>query len=113
MSHSFSRDVQTARQLVDVAKEIGVRQYFFISSAGIYKASNLIPHFEQDAVDSNASIFQTEQFLLSQTSFAATCFRPIYLIGTKSAKTSYTDYFFDRIVRSQKSKLFLFQKKTF
>jgi nucleoside-diphosphate-sugar epimerase len=99
---NFSKSVETAKPLVELAMQVGVRQYLFISSAGIYKASSMIPHLEDDPINSHSPISQTEQFLLSQNSFAATCFRPIYLIGLKSAKTSYTDYFFDRIVRGQK-----------
>ncbi|EME29440.1 Chloroplast stem-loop binding protein of 41 kDa a, chloroplastic [Galdieria sulphuraria] len=99
---NFSKDVETTKPLVELASQIGVRHYLFVSSAGIYKASEMTPHFENDPVNSDAAISQTERFLLSQTSFAVTCFRPIYLIGLKSAKTSYTDYFFDRIIRGLK-----------
>ncbi|GJQ13743.1 hypothetical protein GpartN1_g5534.t1 [Galdieria partita] len=99
---NFSRDVETAKPLVEFASRIGVRQYLFVSSAGIYNANEMTPHFEDDPVNPQAPIFQTEEFLLSQPSFAVTCFRPIYLIGPRSAKTSYTDYFFDRIVRELK-----------
>eukprot|EP00871_Galdieria_phlegrea_P005273 jgi/Galph1/5747/GphlegSOOS_G4371.1 len=100
---NYSKEVSTARSLVEFAKETGVTQYLYISSAGIYEESWQVPHLEDDPVKEDSSIRQVEKLLMSYSQhFWSTCFRPIYLIGTKSAKTTYTDYFFDRLIRREK-----------
>ncbi|KAI3958119.1 hypothetical protein MKW98_020761 [Papaver atlanticum] len=57
------KDLDTVRPVVDVAKSAGVKQFLFISSAGIYKATVEPPHVEGDAVKADAGHVAVEKYI--------------------------------------------------
>ncbi|KAE8721393.1 Chloroplast stem-loop binding protein of 41 kDa a [Hibiscus syriacus] len=48
------KDLDTVRPVVDWAKSSGVKQFLFISSAGIYKPTDEPPHIKGDVVKADA-----------------------------------------------------------
>ncbi|MQL68987.1 hypothetical protein Taro_001267 [Colocasia esculenta] len=94
------KDLDTVRPVADWAKGAGVKQFLFISSAGIYKTSDEVPHVEGDPVKADASHVAVEKYIeeLSFSSWAV--FRPQYMIGSGNNKDC-EEWFFDRIVRDR------------
>lgn len=94
------KDLDTVKPVADWAKSTGVKQFLFISSAGIYKQSDELPHVEGDPVKSDAGHVFVEKYIadLSFSSWAA--FRPQYMIGSGNNKDC-EEWFFDRIVRDR------------
>eukprot|EP00262_Sarcandra_glabra_P007503 TRINITY_DN2035_c0_g1_i1.p1 TRINITY_DN2035_c0_g1~~TRINITY_DN2035_c0_g1_i1.p1 ORF type:complete len:402 (+),score=85.90 TRINITY_DN2035_c0_g1_i1:50-1255(+) len=94
------KDLDSVRPVVDWAKNSGVEQFLFISSAGIYKTSDEPPHVEGDLVKDDAGHIAVEKYIekLSFSSWAA--FRPQYMIGSGNNKDC-EEWFFDRIVRDR------------
>ncbi|XP_042406094.1 chloroplast stem-loop binding protein of 41 kDa a, chloroplastic-like [Zingiber officinale] len=94
------KDLDTVKPVADWAKSSGVAQFLYISSAGIYKTSDEVPHVEGDLVKEDASHVGVEKYIaeLSFSSFAI--FRPQYMIGSGNNKDC-EEWFFDRIVRDR------------
>ncbi|PIA30770.1 hypothetical protein AQUCO_05400106v1 [Aquilegia coerulea] len=93
------KDLDTVRPVVDWAKSAGVKQFLYISSAGIYKPSEEPPHVEGDAVKADASHVAVEKYIAEVFSSWA-IFRPQYMIGSGNNKDC-EEWFFDRIVRDR------------
>ncbi|KAG5567584.1 hypothetical protein RHGRI_002953 [Rhododendron griersonianum] len=87
------------RPVADWAKSGGVKQFLFISSAGIYKATEEPPHVEGDVVKADAGHVGVEKYISDIFSSWAS-FRPQYMIGSGNNKDC-EEWFFDRIVRGR------------
>ncbi|KAB5557437.1 hypothetical protein DKX38_008346 [Salix brachista] len=85
--------------VVDWAKSAGVKQFLFISSAGIYKPTDEPPHVEGDVVKADAGHVGVEKYIAEIFSSWA-IFRPQYMIGSGNNKDC-EEWFFDRIVRKR------------
>lgn len=79
-----------------------VQHFVYMSSAGVYLASDQMPHVEGDAIDPNSrhkGKHETEAYLQTQ-GLPFTAIRPTYIYGPQN----YNDleaWFFDRIVRDR------------
>ncbi|KAF8365161.1 hypothetical protein HHK36_022790 [Tetracentron sinense] len=93
------KDLDTVRPVVDWAKSAGVKQFLFISSAGIYKPTDEPPHVEGDVVKADAGHVAVETYIAEIFSSWA-IFRPQYMIGSGNNKDC-EEWFFDRIVRDR------------
>lgn len=94
------KDLDAVKSVADWAKSSGAGQFLFISSAGIYKTSDEVPHVEGDPVKTDAGHVVVEEYIsgLSFSSWAS--FRPQYMIGSGNNKDC-EEWFFDRIVRDR------------
>ncbi|CAI7788286.1 unnamed protein product [Closterium sp. NIES-53] len=95
------KDLDTVMPVADWASAAGVRQFLFISSAGIYTPSSEPPHVEGDAVKESSGHAQVEKYLAGKAwgdGWAA--FRPQYITGSGNNKDC-EEWFFDRIVRGR------------
>ncbi|CAI5470413.1 unnamed protein product [Closterium sp. Yama58-4] len=95
------KDLDTVKPVADWASAAGVRQFLFISSAGIYTPSSEPPHVEGDAVKESSGHAQVEKYLAGKAwgdGWAA--FRPQYITGSGNNKDC-EEWFFDRIVRGR------------
>ncbi|KAG6703635.1 hypothetical protein I3842_07G094300 [Carya illinoinensis] len=93
------KDLDTVRPVIDWAKSSGVKQFLFISSAGIYKPTEEPPHVEGDVVKADAGHVGVEKFI-SEVFGIWSIFRPQYMIGSGNNKDC-EEWFFDRIVRDR------------
>lgn len=93
------KDLEAVRPVADWAKGCGVKQFMFISSAGIYKTTDEPPHVEGDAVKADAGHVEVEKYL-SEIFDNWSSFRPQYMIGSGNNKDC-EEWFFDRIVRGR------------
>ncbi|KAM3382388.1 chloroplast stem-loop binding protein of 41 kDa a, chloroplastic [Capsicum galapagoense] len=93
------KDLDTVRPVVDWAKNSGVKQFLFISSAGIYKPTDQPPHVEGDTVKADAGHVGVEKYI-SEVFGSWASFRPQYMIGSGNNKDC-EEWFFDRIVRGR------------
>ncbi|KAL5701801.1 Chloroplast stem-loop binding protein of 41 kDa a [Ranunculus cassubicifolius] len=93
------KDLDTVKPVIDWAKSAGVKQFLFISSAGIYTPSEEQPHVEGDSVKESASHVPVEKYIAEVFSSWAV-FRPQYMIGSGNNKDC-EEWFFDRIVRDR------------
>ncbi|XP_059625864.1 chloroplast stem-loop binding protein of 41 kDa a, chloroplastic [Cornus florida] len=93
------KDLDTVRPVVDWAKSSGVKQFLYISSAGIYKPTDEPPHVEGDVVKADASHVGVEKYI-SEIFSSWAIFRPQYMIGSGNNKDC-EEWFFDRIVRGR------------
>ncbi|KAK4741687.1 hypothetical protein SAY87_025275 [Trapa incisa] len=93
------KDLDTVKPVADWAKSSGVKQFLFISSAGIYKPTDEPPHIEGDVVKADAGHVGVEKYIAEIYSSWAV-FRPQYMIGSGNNKDC-EEWFFDRIVRSR------------
>ncbi|XP_050237608.1 chloroplast stem-loop binding protein of 41 kDa a, chloroplastic [Mercurialis annua] len=93
------KDIDTVRPVADWAKSAGVKQFLFISSAGIYLPTDEPPHVEGDAVKSSAGHVAVETYI-AETFSSWASFRPQYMIGSGNNKDC-EEWFFDRIVRNR------------
>jgi nucleoside-diphosphate-sugar epimerase len=96
---NFAKDVKTVETVAMKAKEWGVKNYCYVSSAGMYQASVPQPMME-DAETKVTGQREVEMFL-DQNGLAYTAFRPQYIYGPKTNKRDYLDWFFDRISRDR------------
>ncbi|CAI6006619.1 unnamed protein product [Closterium sp. NIES-64] len=90
------KDLDTVKPVADWASAAGVRQFLFISSAGIYTPSSEPPHVEGDAVKESSGHAQVEKYLAGKAwgdGWAA--FRPQYITGSGNNKDC-EEWFFDR-----------------
>ncbi|GER24824.1 mRNA-binding family protein [Striga asiatica] len=93
------KDLDAVRPVADWAKSTGVKQFLFISSAGIYKPTDEPPHIEGDPVKADAGHVGVEKYI-SETFDNWVSFRPQYMIGSGNNKDC-EEWFFDRIVRGR------------
>lgn len=93
------KDLDTVRPVADWAKSCGVKQFLYISSAGIYKPTEEPPHVEGDVVKGDASHVGVEKYL-AEIFESWAIFRPQYMIGSGNNKDC-EEWFFDRIVRER------------
>ncbi|PSS14618.1 Chloroplast stem-loop binding protein [Actinidia chinensis var. chinensis] len=93
------KDLDTVRPVADWAKSCGVKQFLFISSAGIYKPTDEPPHVEGDVVKADAGHVGVEKYI-SEIFGSWSVFRPQYMIGSGNNKDC-EEWFFDRIVRGR------------
>ncbi|PIN25856.1 UDP-glucose 4-epimerase/UDP-sulfoquinovose synthase [Handroanthus impetiginosus] len=93
------KELDAVRPVADWAKSTGVKQFLFISSAGIYKPTDEPPHVEGDTVKADAGHVGVEKYI-SETFSNWTTFRPQYMIGSGNNKDC-EEWFFDRIVRGR------------
>ncbi|KAL3725591.1 hypothetical protein ACJRO7_030597 [Eucalyptus globulus] len=93
------KDLDAVRPVADWAKSTGVKQFLFISSAGIYKPTDEPPHVEGDVVKADAGHVGVEKYI-SEIFDNWASFRPQYMIGSGNNKDC-EEWFFDRIVRGR------------
>ncbi|KAL7226636.1 hypothetical protein ACSBR1_021684 [Camellia fascicularis] len=93
------KDLDAVRPVADWAKSCGVKQFLFISSAGIYKPTDEPPHVEGDVVKADAGHVGVEKYI-SEIFSSWAVFRPQYMIGSGNNKDC-EEWFFDRIVRGR------------
>ncbi|KAJ7972796.1 chloroplast stem-loop binding protein of 41 kDa [Quillaja saponaria] len=93
------KDLGTVRPVVDWAKSSGVKQFLYISSAGIYKPTDEPPHVEGDVVKADAGHVGVEKYIEDVFGSWA-IFRPQYMLGSGNNKDC-EEWFFDRIVRDR------------
>ncbi|XP_030444096.2 chloroplast stem-loop binding protein of 41 kDa a, chloroplastic [Syzygium oleosum] len=93
------KDLDAVRPVADWAKSIGVKQFLFISSAGIYKPTDEPPHVEGDVVKADAGHVGVEKYI-SEIFDNWASFRPQYMTGSGNNKDC-EEWFFDRIVRDR------------
>lgn len=91
------KDLDIVSPVVDWAKSSGVKQFLYISSAGIYKLTDEPPHVEGEVVKADASHVGVEKYI-SEIFDSWAIFRPQYMIGSGNNKDC-EEWFFDRIVR--------------
>ncbi|XP_065861155.1 chloroplast stem-loop binding protein of 41 kDa a, chloroplastic [Euphorbia lathyris] len=93
------KDLDSVRPVADWAKSAGVKQFLFISSAGIYLPTEEPPHVEGDDVKASAGHVGVEKYI-AETFSTWSSFRPQYMIGSGNNKDC-EEWFFDRIVRNR------------
>ncbi len=95
------RELSDTQPLVELLGD-KVQHFVYVSSAGVYRKSDQMPHVEGDAVDPKSrhkGKFETEDYLAAQ-GVPFTSIRPVYIYGPQN----YNDleaWFFDRIVRDR------------
>lgn len=95
------KDLKSVKPVADWALSAGVRQFLFVSSAGIYKPTAETPHVEGDPVKDSAGHAEVERYLGSRSwSDGWAAFRPQYITGSGNNKDC-EEWFFDRIVRGR------------
>jgi nucleoside-diphosphate-sugar epimerase len=93
---NWSKNSANATFVCDIAKNTKAQQYVFISSAGMYKNSNLAPLIETDPVKENDA--RKVEITVSASGIPYTFLRPQYIYGPKSSKR-YLDFFIGRAYR--------------
>merc|ERR1711990_918204 len=96
---NFAKDVATVSTVAGMAKDWKVKNYAYVSSAGMYEASVPQPMTEDMAVKATGQR-AVEQFLESE-GLPYTAFRPQYIYGPKTNKRDYVDWFFHRVTRGR------------
>ncbi|EEH51915.1 uncharacterized protein MICPUCDRAFT_54145 [Micromonas pusilla CCMP1545] len=102
------KDMDTVGPVADFAVKAGAKQFFFVSSAGMYIPTVTPPHLEGDAVKESAGHAKVEAHLKTMP-FKMSSFRPQYFTGYGNNKgafyisyhTDCEEWFFDRIVRGR------------
>ncbi|KAL0921986.1 hypothetical protein M5K25_005942 [Dendrobium thyrsiflorum] len=94
------KDLDAVKPVADWAKSSGAEQFLFISSAGIYKTTDEIPHVEGDPVKDDAGHAAVERYIADLSFGSWAIFRPQYMIGSGNNKDC-EEWFFDRIVRGR------------
>jgi nucleoside-diphosphate-sugar epimerase len=99
------RELEDTKPLVDIFRG-RLRHFVYMSSAGVYLESDILPYFEEDAIDPKSrhkGKLHTEAYLkeaYNSHGFPFTSIRPTYIYGAQN----YNDleaWFFDRIVRDR------------
>jgi UDP-glucose 4-epimerase len=95
------RELSDTQPLAEIFQN-RVQHFIYMSSAGVYLKSDLLPHVEGDAVDpkSRHRGKQETEAYLQQAGIPFTSIRPTYIYGPRN----YNDleaWFFDRIVRDR------------
>ncbi|KAJ1686071.1 hypothetical protein LUZ63_017461 [Rhynchospora breviuscula] len=94
------KDLDAVKPVIDWAKSANVSQFLFISSAGIYKTSDEVPHVEGDPVKEDAGHVAVEKYIASLSFPSWATFRPQYMTGSGNNKDC-EEWFFDRIARNR------------
>eukprot|EP00249_Psilotum_nudum_P016427 c25818_g1_i3 orf=421-1572(-) len=94
------KDLDTVKPVADWAKRKGVRQFLYISSAGIYKPTYELPHVEGDEIKADAGHAGVEEYIAELAFPSWASFRPQYITGSGNNKDC-EEWFFDRIVRGR------------
>ncbi|MBE9177652.1 NAD-dependent epimerase/dehydratase family protein [Oculatella sp. LEGE 06141] len=95
------RELSDTQPLADLFSD-RLQHFVYVSSAGVYRQSNQMPHREGDPVDPKSrhrGKFETESYLADR-GMPFTSIRPVYIYGPQN----YNDleaWFFDRIVRDR------------
>ncbi len=95
------RELSDTKPLVEIFQD-RVQHFVYVSSAGVYLKSNLMPHKEGDEVDPHSrhqGKHHTEAYL-AKSNIPWTSIRPTYIYGPQN----YNDleaWFFDRLVRDR------------
>ena len=95
------RELSDTKPLVELFRD-RVKQFVYVSSAGVYLKSDQMPHVEGDAVDPNSrhkGKFETESYL-AESGIPWTAIRPVYIYGPQNYNPLEA-WFFDRIVRDR------------
>ncbi|MFM7574145.1 MAG: NAD-dependent epimerase/dehydratase family protein, partial [Snowella sp.] len=95
------RELSDTKSLVELFKD-QLKQFVYVSSAGVYLKSDQMPHIEGDAVDPNSrhkGKFETEAYL-AESGVPWTAIRPVYIYGPQNYNPLEA-WFFDRIVRDR------------
>lgn len=94
------RELSDSQNLIDYATDTGAH-YVYMSSAGVYEKSYVLPHVEGDAVDVNCrhkGKLHTEEYLKTKgTALKWTSVRPTYIYGALNYNPL-EQWFFERIV---------------
>ncbi len=99
------RELADTQPLVELFRG-RIRHFVYMSSAGVYRESEILPYFETDATDPKSrhrGKRDTEEYLAAayaEHGFPFTALRPVYIYGPQN----YNDvesWFFDRIVRDR------------
>ena len=96
------RQLSDTKPLVDLFKN-KIKQFVYVSSAGVYLKSDQMPHIEWDSLDPKSrhkGKFETEDYLLKQE-VPFTSIRPVYIYGPQNYNPLEA-WFFDRIARDRK-----------
>lgn len=93
---NWSKSTTNASFVLDIANKHSPKQVLFISSAGMYESSNVLPLIESNAVKTNAA--RKIELAYSECGHPYTSLRPQYIYGEKSNKR-YLDYFIGRATR--------------
>uniref|UniRef100_A0A7S1TDX6 NAD-dependent epimerase/dehydratase domain-containing protein n=1 Tax=Compsopogon caeruleus TaxID=31354 RepID=A0A7S1TDX6_9RHOD len=91
------RELADSKPLIDLFKG-RIEQYVYMSSAGVYLKSDVMPHREGDALDPKSrhkGKFETEQYLQSE-GIPYTAIRPTYIYGALNYNPL-EEWFFERI----------------
>ncbi|GJQ13704.1 hypothetical protein GpartN1_g5495.t1 [Galdieria partita] len=91
------RELSDSKPWIDGLRH-SIQHYIYMSSAGVYKESGLLPHGEQDEIDPNSrhkGKWETEEYL-KQSEIPFTCIRPTYIYGPRNYN-SVEEWFFKRI----------------
>jgi len=95
------RELADTQPLVEIFKKQSPH-FIYVSSAGVYQKSHILPHCEGDRVDPKSrhlGKFTTEEYL-KNSGIPWTSVRPVYIYGPNN----YNDleaWFFDRLVRGR------------
>eukprot|EP00283_Hemiselmis_rufescens_P003368 CAMPEP_0173420062 /NCGR_PEP_ID=MMETSP1357-20121228/1690_1 /TAXON_ID=77926 /ORGANISM="Hemiselmis rufescens, Strain PCC563" /LENGTH=363 /DNA_ID=CAMNT_0014382809 /DNA_START=19 /DNA_END=1110 /DNA_ORIENTATION=- len=96
---NFSKDVGTCTLAETAKTSWGVKSYVYVSSGGMYEASNAQPMKEDGATKATGQRGVEEH--LDGLGLPWTSFRPQYIYGPKTNKRDYLDWFIDRVVRDR------------
>lgn len=91
------RELPDSQSLINMAKEMGTH-YVYMSSAGVYLKSEVMPHIEDDSVDPKCrhkGKLNTEEYLRS-TGINYTAIRPTYIYGALNYNPL-DQWFFERL----------------
>ena len=91
------RELQDSAVLIDIAKEMGAH-FVYMSSAGVYLKSEIMPHIEDDETDPKCrhkGKLNTEDYL-RQTGVNFTAIRPTYIYGALNYNPV-EQWFFERL----------------
>ena len=95
------RELSDTQPLVEIFNG-KVQHFVYVSSAGVYLKSDLMPHKEGDRVDPNSrhkGKHHTEDYLL-KSGIPWTSIRPVYIYGPQNYNPLEA-WFFDRILRNR------------
>jgi len=94
------KTLDTVKPNVDWAQAMGSKQFIFVSSAGMYRPSNMLPVTEEDPVKETAGHAEVEAYVAGLEGIHFSSFRPQYMMGHLNNKDC-EEYFFDRLVRGR------------
>lgn len=95
------RELSDTQPLVEIFKD-KIKHFVYVSSAGVYLASDEMPHKESDAVDPKSrhkGKYETETYL-ANSGIPFTSIRPTYIYGPANYN-ELEDWFFNRLVKNR------------